>query len=215
MQLPYLTRKSDATPVAAPLWHPNFRNLERLPDIKVVRTTFFVNAAAGAVALMLLAWTGYREYQIYGLNQQIAEAQANIDRNAKQNSEALRLSRLFADEERKLSDALAFIHASVQPAEFLQLLGQSLPREVQLDAVELRLAEGPGLVPQCILHGLVAGTKDQASGSASAYIEVLRAQPQIATVCDTIELKELNPDVKSGQLAFMIVLKFKTEAKKP
>ena len=26
-----------------PAWHPNFRNYEKLPDIKVVRTAFFVN----------------------------------------------------------------------------------------------------------------------------------------------------------------------------
>ena len=47
-----LTKKSDAVPVAAPLWHTNFRNFDRLPDTKVVRTAFFVNTAAGAVAFV-------------------------------------------------------------------------------------------------------------------------------------------------------------------
>ena len=43
-----LTKKSDAQSAVAPVWHPNFRNFERLPDTKVVRTTFFVNTAAQA-----------------------------------------------------------------------------------------------------------------------------------------------------------------------
>ena len=54
-----LTKKSDSEPVAAPLWHTNFRNFEQLPDTKVVRTTFFVNTAAIAIAAGLLLWLGH------------------------------------------------------------------------------------------------------------------------------------------------------------
>src|SRR6266403_1650381 len=103
-----LTKKSDE-PVAAPLWHTNFRNFERLPDTKVVRTTFFVNTAAGAVAIAMLMWLGYGEYRLHNLGEQIAAAQREIDANAKQNTEALRQSKIFADEDRKLADAEAFL----------------------------------------------------------------------------------------------------------
>jgi len=63
-----LTKKSDAQ-VASPLWHTNFRNFERLPDTKVVRTTFFINTAAVALTLGLLLWLGYREYHLYNLRE--------------------------------------------------------------------------------------------------------------------------------------------------
>ena len=94
-----LTKKSDE-PVAAPLWHTNFRNFERLPDTKVVRTTFFVNTAAGAVAIALLMWLGYGEYRLHNLSEQIAASQREIDANAKRNTEALRLTKIFSDEDR-------------------------------------------------------------------------------------------------------------------
>ena len=50
-----LTRKSDAEPAAAPLWHPNFRNYDRLPDTKAVRTALLVNLVAGAAAVVAAA----------------------------------------------------------------------------------------------------------------------------------------------------------------
>ena len=53
-----LSKKSDDQSEEEPLWHPNFRNYERLPDTKVVRTTFFVNTAAIAVTLMLVNVVG-------------------------------------------------------------------------------------------------------------------------------------------------------------
>ena len=49
-------KKPDAAASEAPqvpAWHPNFRNYQQLPDIKVVRTAFFVNGAAVFVALGL------------------------------------------------------------------------------------------------------------------------------------------------------------------
>ena len=69
-----LSKRSDAQPAVAPVWHPNFRNFERLPDTKVVRTTFFINTAAVAVALSLLLWVGFREMHIRSLHEQAADA---------------------------------------------------------------------------------------------------------------------------------------------
>jgi hypothetical protein len=207
-----LTKKSDAQPAVAPLWHPNFRNFERLPDTKVVRTTFFVNTAAIAVTLGLLLWLGYREYHIYSLGEQIAEAQKEIDSNSRQNKEALRLSKIFADEEKKLAEADAFRHATITPAEFVTLLGQTLPREISIESVDARLTEtGGGATFQ--LRGLVAGTPDQAAGAASNYVDMLRAHPRLGAVFDPITLANLNRDARSSFLAFDISLKVKAAAK--
>ena len=49
--------KKDAV-TAQPNWHPNFRIADSLPDLKVVRTDFFINAISlslAAVAVFLLA----------------------------------------------------------------------------------------------------------------------------------------------------------------
>ena len=74
--LSFLKKKSDASTAAqVPPWHPNFRNYEKLPDVKQVRTAFFVNAAAITVALALLTYFGVQEWQLRSLNAQIADWQ--------------------------------------------------------------------------------------------------------------------------------------------
>ena len=208
-----LTKKSDAQPAAAPLWHPNFRNFERLPDTKVVRTTFFVNTAAIAVTLGLLLWLGYREFHIMDLSKQIAEAQKQIDDNSRQNKEALRLTKVFADETKKLTEAEAFSRPSILPSEFVLLLGQSLPKEIAVESLEGRLGETALGGQAYMLKGLVAGTPDQASGAASSYVDLLRAHPRLGKVFDPITLTNLNRNSGGSFLSLDITLKIKADAK--
>lgn len=207
-----LTKKSEERSGGEPHWHSDFRNLERLPDTKVVRTTFFVNTAAIAIALALLLWAGYREYHIRSLEDQIAVAVQQIDSNGRQNREALRLSQIFSVEEKKLAEAGNFLRTPVYPSEFIDLLGQTLPAEISIDAVDARLGDLKN--QSFVLRGLVAGTRDQASGSASSYVDALMAHPRMKAIFETITLDRLNPDGSSGLLSFEITLKIKPEGKK-
>ena len=206
-----LTKRSDAQPVAAPLWHPNFRNYDRLPDTKVVRTTFFINTAAIAISLSMLLWLGYREYHINSLNEQIAAAQKEIDTNTRQNKEALWLSQIFSDEQKKLAEAEAFQHPAISPVEFVALLGRTLPKEVAVEYMDARLADPSGAT--YTMRGLVAGTPDQASGVASRYVDMLRAHPRLGTIFNPITLTNLNRDQGTGLLTFEIIFKVKSGAK--
>ncbi len=208
-----LPKKSDAQPAVAPLWHPNFRNFERLPDTKVVRTTFFVNTAAIAVTLAVLLWFGYNEYHIKNLADQIADAQKQIDDNSRQNKEALRLSKIFADEQKKLAEVAEFQKTLLTPSEFIALLGESQPKEISIDAIEGKLVGTSSNPGSYQLRGLVAGTPDQASGTASKYVDMLKAQPQLGAMFDPITLNNLNRDARANFLAFDITLKMKPETK--
>jgi hypothetical protein len=206
-----LTKKSDAQPVVAPVWHPNFRNFERLPDTKVVRTTFFINTAAVAITISLLLWLGYREMHIRGLNEQIVDSQKQIDANLKQSNDAIRLTKVFNDEQKKLAEAADFIGGPITPMELVLTLAKTLPKEIALESFDLRLSTTPP--PQCVLRGVVAGTADQATGVVSDYIEQLRGQPQIGGIFDSISLTNLDRDAGRGVMVFEIMLKAKTGKK--
>lgn len=207
-----LTKKSDE-PVAAPLWHANFRNFERLPDTKVVRTTFFVNTLAGAVALALLLWLGYGEYRLNNLSEQIASAQRDIDANTAKNNAALAQTKTFTDESARLAAAAAFLKMPVGVSEYIQLLAQTLPKEISIDFVDMRIPADPR-GQAFLLRCVVAGSRDQAAGSASAYVESLKAHPRIGAVFDPISLDKLTPDGGTGFMSIEISLKVKPEAKK-
>src|SRR5512135_970668 len=102
--LSLLQRSDQSQGPSTPAWHPNFRDHDRLPDTKVVRTQFFVNFVAIAIAASLLLYFSFQEYRINSLGHQVADWQAQIDANQKASEQALALSKKFADEERKIQE---------------------------------------------------------------------------------------------------------------
>ncbi len=206
-----LRKKSDAGPVAAPRWHPNFRNYERLPDTKVVRTTFFVNTAAIAVATALLLWAGYRELQIKNLGSQITDSQQQIDAKSKQNAAALRLTQAFSEQEKKIQEALTFTALAVAPSDFVIDLGRTLPKDIAIEFVDMRLT--PAGSPSIVLRGMAAGPSEQAAGTASAYADVFRTEPAFVATIANAEITTVNRDVSRGVVTFEIVLKLKVPGK--
>src|SRR5688572_755497 len=202
-----LTKKSDAHPVAAAHWHANFRNFERLPDTKVVRTTFFINTAAIAIAAGLLLWLASREITNFGIQDQIAEARRQIEANRKQNADALRLSKSFADEQKKLAEAAQFVGAPFALLEFVDRLGQTLPKEIVIDYLESRMVDPKK--SSVVIRGRVAGSPDQASGMASAYVDQLRADPDLAKLFDPITLMRIDRNSEGTAMTFEISLNLK------
>ncbi len=202
-----LTKKSDAQPLAAPQWHTNFRDFERLPDTKVVRTTFFINTAAFAVAIGMLLWLGYREYSIRNIAEQVTAANRQIESNKKQNAEALKLSKAFVEESRKIEEAAAFTKVPITPVVFLGLIGASLPKDIAIDSVDIRISDPKNLMFQ--LRGKVAGSPDLASGITSSDVDTLRADPELKKIFDPITLNRLDRDSAGGFMVFEITLTIK------
>lgn len=190
-----------------PAWHPNFRNHERLPDTKVVRTQFFVNFASIAVAAGLLLYFCYQEYTIRNLARQVAEWQAQIDTNRKAGDQARALSRKFADEEKKLNEVGGFLKQRLVLSQFLLHAGSTLPEGLAFDAVDVR---DSGVS----LRGTAAGTPEEASGRTSTYIEQLRQDQYVNGIFEEVALNKLEREQPSGRLMFDVFLRFKAAAKK-
>lgn len=202
-----LSKRSDAQPVAAPLWHPNFRNYERLPDTKTVRTAFFVNAIAGGVAACLLLYVGFNEFRIRTLDQQIAESQQQIDARKDQDAAAKRLSQVFAEAERKINEALNFTAITIAPTEFISLLGETLPQGISIEFLDMRLAEAAG--PSIVLRGTASGSPEQASGAASSYADVFRTHPRFIAAVAKADITNVNRDTARSLITFEVVLRLK------
>jgi len=185
-----------------PAWHPNFRDHERLPDTKVVRTQFFVNFAAIAIAASLLLYFSYQEYRINNLGHQVADWQGQIDTNQKASEQAMLVSEKFAAEEKKIAELEAFVKQRVQVSLLLQHLGNTLPANLAFDVVDVRDA---GID----LRGIAAGTPDEASGHTSAYVEQLKQDKTLSGIFEDVALNRLERDQANGRLSFDIYLRFK------
>ncbi len=210
--LSLLKKKSEASANSVPAWHPNFRNFEKLPDTKVVRTAFFINGAAIAVALVLLTYFGVHEMQLHTLNSQIAEWDAQIDRDKRNSDLAVSQFKKFQAEEARLQEVNKFLASRPVVSDLILQLGQTLPQNVALDVFELKDR-------QLVLRCTVRGSADQATGYATAYVDQVRADPKFVAMFESVDLTNLNRVVATGRLAIEIALKLKAppgtkEAKK-
>jgi hypothetical protein len=202
--LPLLKKKTKAassTP-QMPAWHPSFRNYERLPDIKVVRTVFFVNAVAITVALAIFTVFIFKEYHLYSLRRQVADVRAQSDRDRRGSDQAIALFKKFQGEEKKILEIDAFLKARPLFSDLLLQIGQTLPKNIALTSLD---EHDNGLV----MRGSVRGAPELASGEASNYVEQLRGDPAIKALFDEVTLTSISRNAATGRLSIELFLKFK------
>lgn len=187
-------------------WHPDFRNSQRLPDTKVVRTSFLLNGIAVLVAAVLLMSLSYRVYQWRELNAQVDQWQQYIDRDNGPSAQAVALYKKFQAEAAKVSAVKTFVTSRPLVSELVLHLGATLPDYVALDRFDLGTTH-------MNLRGTVRGAPDQASGRASTYLEQLKSDAFLSDRFSEIKLMNLNRDPNSGGMILELSLKLK-EAKK-
>jgi hypothetical protein len=205
----FLQRRSEQSQARlVDAWHPNFRNRERLPDTKVVRTFFFVNVTAITVVLGLILAFWYQEYRIREMNRQLTGWQAQIARNQKSATEAVALSKKFAGEEGKIRELDAFLQQRLVLSQFLVRLGKSLPDNLVIDAVEIRDIGAN-------LRGAAAGSPVEAVDRTTAYVELLQQDDYFKDLFETKDvIQDVKRDQSSGRVTFDLFLRFKVKAKK-
>ncbi len=204
--LPLLKKKSDAPAgPAVPSWHPNFRDYEKLPDVKVVRTAFFLNVAAIVVVVALGMYFGIHEWQLRALNAQIAHAQQEIDRDKRPSDQAVMLFKQFQAEAAKADEVDKFIKSRPLVSDILLHLAQSLPENIALDAFDMR---GNGVS----LRLTVRGTPEAAAGYSTAYLDQLRNDAEL-TAFDRTKFEFTNQarNSSTGRLSVEFFLRLKPE----
>jgi len=202
-----LKKKSEATVPLVPAWHPDFRNFERLPDIKVVRTAFFTNGVSVVIASLVFFWFGYREYQLHDLNRQIDDWQRQIDRDRSASTVAIGQFKKFQGETARVAEVESFIKSRPLYSEVLLRLAETLPASVALDVLDFRDR-------LFTLRASVRGSPDLASGYASAYLQVLKSDSALAEQFGEISISSLTLNPQSGVMLLEIKMKLK-DATKP
>jgi len=185
-----------------PPWHPNLRIADRLPDTKVIRTAFFVNGAAIVVAMALGLYMGIQEWQNHSLNVQIADWQRSIDTHRRTSEQAVALFGKFQAESARVAEVDAFLKSRAAVSPIILRLGQTMPKKIALDGLELRET---GMT----IRGTVRGSPDQASGDVSSYLEQLRHDPIFGTLFEDVSLTNLSRNNQSGRLMIEISLPFR------
>jgi len=133
--------------VAQEPWRPNFRNSERLPDIKVVRTDFLLNLIAAFVALALLGLMAYREYEAADLASRTSDLQGRIRSLNKEDKEHNAASQAFAREMQQVQEASKFLASPVNPVHYLLEVAELQPPQgvlTSFDFIPVSIERGKG-----------------------------------------------------------------------
>jgi hypothetical protein len=159
--------KSDSKQALA--WHPNFADVEKLPDVKVVRTKFFVNSASILVLCAVLFFVGKRELALYQLNNELVSVEVDISRKKPESDRSLAAYNKFKLEEKKLTEVLNLTADTFSFTDFILHLGDTLPDRITLQRITYR---GPGQL--LTMTVTVRGIDAVSSDIASAYVKQLQ-----------------------------------------
>src|SRR3569833_477097 len=120
-------------------WHPNFRNTAELPDIKTVRTKFFINAACVVLALGALIYWLYVEYTVRTISGELRTVNQQIGHDTKGSQEAIADYKKFKANEAKIAELASFAAGQkLLFSDFLANLGQTLPEHVLITQIQLK-----------------------------------------------------------------------------
>jgi hypothetical protein len=190
-----------------PSWHPNFRNFDRLPDVKAVRTSFFVNCAAIVITAGFSLYFGWQEYSLHAIRVQISDSQRQIDYNQKPSEQAVQLYQQFQAEEQKVAEVAEFVKTDFVRSDFVIGLGQSLPKNIALDTIDVQESE-------VSLRGIVRGaSSDDAFGQAQTYINQLQDDSSLSQRFATITMPTIDLASKADQINFEISMRSKNGRK--
>lgn len=203
--LPLLKKTADRPSQAQSGWHPDFRNAEHLPDIKAVRTTFFINGMAVLLAVILVIYALYAEVSMNVLRGSVADWEQIIKDNKPSSDAAIARFKKFQAEELKLKDAEALLPSPLVFSDLVFHLGATLPENVLLNGIEYR-STGVNLA------GVVRGSPELASGFVTLYVDQLRADPVLKKIFAEVELSNMSRNAAAEMINMEIALKFPVPA---
>ncbi|RME67638.1 MAG: hypothetical protein D6781_12810 [Verrucomicrobia bacterium] len=192
-----LKRKSE--PAVLPRWHPDFRNPELLPDLKVVRTSFFLNVICATLAVAALLMTAFREYTAASIRRDIEAAERRIEETRQENARYLALNREFMEAAKKLTESHEFMKSSLKASEVLIALSRSLPITMDFTTITYN---GESMT----LQGNIRGLSETASSRLDAYLDVLRNDPVVGKQFPNVKLTSLLRNPSAQGLQFEIHL---------
>jgi len=209
--MPLFPTKSKAKAASlVPGWHPNFRNFERLPDTKAVRTSFFINGAAITITLGLLLYTVYGEYVLRGLAAETAGYETNIAKEKARSTAAVVQFHSFQGEEKTLRELEQFGSSGLGGgklilSDYLLHLSATLPPKIALAHFEAR-ASG------VILNGSVLANPDEGAGVVNDYVQQLRDDKTYGPLFESVQDSNDATEAATGRFTFEIVLTFSQPA---
>ncbi|MGF1484717.1 MAG: hypothetical protein ACFBZ8_10185 [Opitutales bacterium] len=207
-----LRTKSKDKQAEARYWHSDFRQVGDLPDVKVVRTAFFVNILAVALPLLLGVWTGNNEIEAAALRSEISTLEASVASARPKNQQALKLDKEFSAQLRKVNAFSDFFASSFEPLHIISIFSNSRPDGLIFDQLSVSLRKETTRKNKKSIEKLIPTIKitGELDGDSTTALAVLQDYEQqileIEELVDRIENLEAKPQRSSDVDAFRFII---------
>ena len=196
--------------IVQPAWHPNFRNVDTLPDIKVIRTDFVINWGMVLVAVALLMFFLKNEFSALAVGRNIKEFETKISENDNANNNNLKLSGEFGTLSKEITEVEAFMNVPIKPSAFLLNFTEIKPEEMLLqsisyDSQNINLGSRKTAPGKTIsIRGSISGSPDEATQLVTDYLETLKNLEIIEESLYKVELPSWERDENLGLFNYYI-----------
>lgn len=205
--------KSKETVSAA--WHPDFRDIGALPDVKVVRTDFMVNFVALTLCLFLGVFLCYRQVKTWDLNSQVTELQRQVEQQASQNSRNLRQSAEFKRASDKIEDLSNFLNLTPSFLDFMMQVTETRPEHIALSTVDFVETSRQvsrtkrEIVGTYTIAGMLQGSSAEALDAIGQYRQVVSELEILQDKVESINVSQprRNPTLDLFEFNMVITLK--------
>ena len=175
-------------------WRPDFRNRDSLPDIKTVRTSFFLSALALTLATMSLMHVGFYEFTIYSFSKKIEKGKTEVSAQQGLHAKAIGMNNRFIESERRIDEINTFIEGQMIGSDLLLDVGGNLMPGMSLSGVEFK-------EDRTVLHGYVEAS-EQTDSLLREYMERLREVDSIKGRYSEITQVSVERQEGSDQMKF-------------
>lgn len=187
-------------------WRPDFRDTNALPDVKTVRTSFFISALALSLAVMSVMRLGFHEYSIVSAEAKIEAVNAEIAARQGVHAKAIGMNNNFVEKVRRIDEIEAFESDQMIASDMLIYVGKSLMPDMSLTSVEY--TEG-----KTVLHGFVVANEETDS-LLKQYMERLKGIELLSERYDEFNQVSVERQPGTDQIKFHLEATRSDEADK-
>ena len=176
-------------------WRPDFRNAEALPDTKVIRTGFLLNALGVGVALACIALYGYKESDLQELASAVEVLEQQVESATPSDRQVLDTNKNFVQNAAMVSEVVAFDREGVKFHDFLSQIGSAVQEASMLTEVSISQGKGSAsdATPPPLTINLTGKVFEESKSTPANVLEVFQEQILLLEC-----FQGLSPEIEMG-----------------
>lgn len=178
-------------------WRPNFRNYDELPDIRAVRTQFFVPILAIAIASTLVVYILFQEYKAKNISENIQMLEEDIGTYEARHDEKVKLNSEFMGIAKTMEEVVEFESGELVASDFILAVSSLLLDGMYLDRIDF-------MGDRAVVEGSVLVPAEQASRLVNSYMKSIEEADALQGLLSEYKLTTLERGVVGNAITFRI-----------